>query len=222
LVDDTGFTVRLTLWGNQAESFTVNGSNPVIAFKGVTVSNFNGKSLSAFGGSSYKLNPEIREAFKLRSWFDREGQSGTFQAYVSEFKGNATPRKTLEEAKNEAANMDAAQSLFFEFKGTIIMMPKSENTFYYPACPTPGCNKKVTEGGDGWRCEKCNNTHPGPEYRYIMAVNIADHTGQAWIQAFNESGQIITGRPAGELAQVEWDFLMKCTCMMASDETVYD
>jgi len=47
LVDDSGVATRLTLWGNQAETFAVNGSNPVIACKGVSVSNFGGK-LSPF------------------------------------------------------------------------------------------------------------------------------------------------------------------------------
>lgn len=46
LVDATGFSTRLTLWGAQAESFTMNGSNAVIAFKGVTVSNYGGKFAS--------------------------------------------------------------------------------------------------------------------------------------------------------------------------------
>ncbi|KAG0321102.1 Replication factor A protein 1 [Dissophora globulifera] len=199
LVDSTGFTTRMTLWGNQAETFSVTGSNPVIAFKGATVSNYGGKSLNAFGGSTFKLNPEITEAFKLRAWFDQQGQSATFQAHTSEFKANAAPRMTFEDAKNASANMDPTQQLYFEVKGTIVMMSKSENQFQYPACPTPNCNKKVTEDSGGWRCEKCNQTHPEPEYRYIMGVNVADHSGQSWLQAFNDAGITITGRPAGEL-----------------------
>ncbi|KAF9349825.1 Replication factor A protein 1, partial [Mortierella sp. AD094] len=200
LVDNTGFTTRLTLWGNQAESFAVSGSNPVIAFKGVSVSNYGGKSLNAFGGSTFKLNPEITEAFKLRSWFDQQGQSTNFQSHTSEYSpSNATPRMTFDEFKNASANLDPMQQLYFETKGTVVMMSKTENTFYYPACPTPNCNKKVTEDSNGWRCEKCNLTHPEPEYRYIMGVNIADHTGQNWLQAFNDAGNIITGRPAGDL-----------------------
>ncbi|KAG0365494.1 replication factor-A protein 1 [Gamsiella multidivaricata] len=199
LVDSTGFATRLTLWGNQAESFSVNGSNPVIAFKGVSVSNYGGKSLNAFGGSTYKLNPEITEAFKLRAWFDQQGQSATFQAHASDFKANAAPRMTFDEFKNAAANLEPVQQLYFETKGTIVSMGKAENTFQYPACPMPNCNKKVTQDSNGWRCEKCSQTHPEPEYRYIMGVNVADHTGQNWLQAFNDAGATITGRPAAEL-----------------------
>ncbi|KAG0207898.1 Replication factor A protein 1 [Mortierella sp. GBA30] len=201
LVDATGFTTRLTLWGHQAESFTVSSSNPVIAFKGVSVSNYGGKSLNAFGGSTFKLNPEITEAFKLRAWFDQQGQNVSFQTHTSDFKGaTAAPRMTFDEFKNASANLNPTEQLYFESKGTIVMMSKSDSTFAYPACPTPNCNKKVTEDNGMWRCEKCNQTHDKPEYRYIMGVNVADHTGQNWLQAFNDAGAIITGRPAGDLA----------------------
>ncbi|KAF9288089.1 Replication factor A protein 1 [Mortierella alpina] len=200
LVDATGFSTRLTLWGAQAESFTMNGSNAVIAFKGVTVSNYGGKSLNAFGGSTFKLNPEITEAFKLRAWFDQQGQSLTFQAHASDYKANAAPRMTLDEVKNASANLNPTEQLFFEIKGTIVMMSKSDQTFMYPACPTPNCSKKVTEDSGQWRCEKCNQTHPEPEYRYVMGVNVSDHSGQNWLQAFNDAGVLIAGRPAQELA----------------------
>ncbi|GJJ75651.1 replication factor A1 [Entomortierella parvispora] len=199
LVDDSGVATRLTLWGNQAETFAVSGSNPVIACKGVSVSNFGGKSLNAFGGSSFKLNPEDERAYKLRNWYDQQGQAATFRAHASDFKGNAGPRMTFEEFQTASANLSPSDQLFFETKGTIVMMSKSENTFSYPACPTPGCNKKVIQENNGWRCEKCQQTHSDPEYRYVMGVNVADHTGPNWLQAFNEAGLTITGRPAGEL-----------------------
>ena len=42
LVDKSGFSVRLTLWGKQAEQYNVEDI-PVIAFKGVKVGDFGGK-----------------------------------------------------------------------------------------------------------------------------------------------------------------------------------
>ncbi|KAF9156535.1 Replication factor A protein 1 [Linnemannia schmuckeri] len=199
LIDPSGFTTTVTLWGHQAETFALPAQNSVIAMKGVSVSNYGGKTLNAFGGSSIKINPEIEEAFKLRGWFKQEGSSTHFQAHTSEFKSNSTPRMTFDEVKNASANLDPTQTLYFETKGTIVMMSKSENTFQYPACPTAGCNKKVMEDTNGWRCENCNKTVSEPDYRYIMGVNVSDHTGQEWIQAFNDSGKLITGRPAAEL-----------------------
>lgn len=42
LVDASGMSTRLTLWGATAESFSAGSANPVIAFKGVSVSNYGG------------------------------------------------------------------------------------------------------------------------------------------------------------------------------------
>ena len=41
LVDKSGYSVRLTLWGKQAEQYNSEGT-PVIAFKGVKVGDFGG------------------------------------------------------------------------------------------------------------------------------------------------------------------------------------
>jgi len=43
LVDQSGYSVRLTLWGKQAEQFQASDS-PIVAFKGVKVGDFGGKS----------------------------------------------------------------------------------------------------------------------------------------------------------------------------------
>jgi replication factor A1 len=42
LIDPSGYTTRLTIWGNQAESFELPGQNTVIAVKGASVSNYGG------------------------------------------------------------------------------------------------------------------------------------------------------------------------------------
>ena len=48
LVDRSNSSIRLTLWGKQAETYEGDGSNPVIAFKGVRVSEFQGKTRHCF------------------------------------------------------------------------------------------------------------------------------------------------------------------------------
>ncbi|KAG0276608.1 Replication factor A protein 1 [Linnemannia exigua] len=202
LIDPSGFTTRVTIWGNQAQTFALPGPHTVIALKGASVSNYGGKTLNAFGSTTFKLNPDIPEAFDIRGWYEKHGKDFNFQTHSSDFKPTAeTPRMTFDEVKLAAANLDPSQTLYFEIKGTIVMMSKSENTFQYPACPKAGCNKKVMEDGNSWRCENCNMTVPEPEYRYIMGVNASDHTGQDWIQAFNDAGRVITGRPAEDLVK---------------------
>lgn len=67
LVDQSGQSVRLTLWGKQAESFE-HTNEPVIAFKGVKVGDFGGRSLSMFSSATMSTEPDIPEAHQLRGW----------------------------------------------------------------------------------------------------------------------------------------------------------
>ncbi|CAG8669133.1 1920_t:CDS:2, partial [Paraglomus occultum] len=107
---------------------------------------------------------------------------------------------------------------FFTVKGTIIFI-RSEN-FCYPACPVD--SKKVTEESDKtWRCEKCSKSYDSPDYRYILSIGIADHTGQAWLQAFNDVGIQIMGKTATELhtRKVENETLFSAAMMEANFKT---
>jgi replication factor A1 len=67
LVDRSGQSVRLTLWGKQAETFEAPDA-PVVAFKGVKVGDFGGRSLSMFSNATMVVNPDIQECHELRGW----------------------------------------------------------------------------------------------------------------------------------------------------------
>lgn len=56
LVDRSNSSIRLTLWGKQAEAYEDDGSYPVIAFKGVKIGEFQGEALFYFG-SPTKVDP---------------------------------------------------------------------------------------------------------------------------------------------------------------------
>ncbi|KAK5263123.1 Replication factor A protein 1, partial [Exophiala xenobiotica] len=100
LVDDTGYSVRLTIWGKVASSFDVQPES-VVAFKGVKVSDFGGRSLSLLSSGSVSANPDMPEAHKLKGWFDEQGRSGNFtthanvQGAVSAGGGRNDPFKTI-------------------------------------------------------------------------------------------------------------------------------
>lgn len=167
LVDQSQWSVRLTLWGKQAEAFQSEGY-PVIAFKGVKVGDFGGRSLSMFSSSSMTFNPDIAEAHSLRGWFDAEGTRVNYNTFSSGGMTGATgatsirpeEMKTIGQIKDENIGMSDKQE-YFSTKATISFI--KQETFSYPACPT--CNKKVVEESDGWRCEKCDTVHTKPLHR---------------------------------------------------------
>lgn len=189
LVDKSGSSVRLTLWGNQAENFSPEEQYPVIAFKGVKVGDFNGsviclcrsepqanfflgRSLGMVSSSIMTQNPDIPESHALRGWYDSGGSDVSFQPQTSTgtYSGgtggggfNRSEIKPLLDMKLEANRIPDSDEkpLFFSTRATVMHI-RGDN-IAYAACET--CNKKVIEEGAGWKCEKCDKTWPQPCYR---------------------------------------------------------
>lgn len=203
LVDESHFSVRCTIWGQTANNFSAQPES-VVALKGVKVSDFGGRSLSLLSSGSMSVDPDIQEAHRLKGWYDSQGRGTNFASHNMSSVGAATGRtdqtKTISQVKDEQLGMENTD--YFTLKGTIVYI--KQNTFAYPACSSEGCNKKVIENGDGtWQCEKCDVAHPRPQYRYIMSVNVNDHTGELWLSCFDEVGRIVMGRSADELMEIK-------------------
>lgn len=204
LMDTSGKMVTATLWGDEAERF--DGSRqPVVAIKGARVSDFGGRSLSVLTSSTVVVNPDSPEAFKLRGWFDSEGQllEGTS---ISDLRGGPTAGgntnwKTLYEAKSENLGQgDKAD--YFSCVATVVFLRK-ENCIYQ-ACPSQDCNKKVIDQQNGlYRCEKCDREFPNFKYRMILSVNIADCQENQWVTCFQESAEVILGQNAAFLGELK-------------------
>ncbi|KAL8795017.1 MAG: hypothetical protein Q9195_002465 [Heterodermia aff. obscurata] len=206
LVDNTGYSVRLTIWGNTATNFDVMPDS-VVAFKGVKVSDFNGRSLSLLSSGSMSIDPDIDDAHKLKGWYDAQGRNDTFTSHagmgggMTAAGGRGDPLKTILQIKEENLGM-AETTDYFTTKATIVYV-KQDNVSY-PACLSEGCNKKVLETDIGqWRCERCDKTHPRPEHRYIMSINVSDHTGQIWLSCFDDVGRMIMGMSADQLMELK-------------------
>ncbi|KKA31158.1 hypothetical protein TD95_005330, partial [Thielaviopsis punctulata] len=199
IVDDTNYSVRVTVWGKTANTFD-GCPEQVVAFKGVKVSDFGGKSLSLLSSGSMVLDPDHESAHRLKGWYDAQGRTDSFLTHNNMASaGAATGRvqvlKLISQIKEE--NLGMEQDDYFDVRGTVVFI-RQEN-FAYPACPTERCNKKVIMDGDSWRCEKCNMSHDRPQFRYIMSINVSDHTGQLWLSCFDDVGRVVMGMSGDEL-----------------------
>ncbi|RKF65438.1 Replication factor A protein 1 [Erysiphe neolycopersici] len=201
IVDDTGYSVRVTIWGKTALAFDANPES-ILALKGCKVSDFGGRSLSLLSSGSLTIDPDIAEAHKLRGWYDSQGRQEEFSSHTSMagagvLGGRSDVTKTIAQVREENLGMSENND-YFSTKATIVYI-KQENPAY-PACLSESCNKKLTDMGDGtWRCEKCDISHPRPEYRYILSLNVNDHTGQLWLSCFNDVGRMVMGMDANKL-----------------------
>ncbi|KAK2492948.1 hypothetical protein MC885_014553 [Smutsia gigantea] len=188
----------------QADRF--DGSRqPVMAIKGARVSDFGGRSLSVLSSSMIIVNPDIPEAYKLRGWFDSEGQA-LDGVSISDLKsggtgGSNTNWKTLYEVKSENLGQgDKAD--YFSSVATVVYLRK-ENCMYL-ACPSQDCNKKVIDQQNGlYRCEKCDREFPNFKYRMVLSVNIADFQENQWVTCFQESAEAILGQSTAYLGELK-------------------
>jgi len=150
------------------------------------------------------LNPDISQAHSLRGWYDQDGKNTTYQAHQSSGGGGAvggtgfvrSEIRSLADVKSSELGVGERMD-YFSTRATVVFM--KPDSMWYPACQKPDCNKKVTEDGNSWRCEKCNQSWPQPQYRYIMSMACSDWSDQAWLQGFNDVGEAIFKRKADDL-----------------------
>ena len=208
LVDETATEVGLTLWGTLAETFDPS-NNPVVAVKGVKVSDYNGVSLSALSSSVVQVNPDLAQAHKLKGWFESEGSTMETSSLTQaggagkSGAGMASNLKTLGEVKSEQLGMDASgKPEFYSTSGYITMFMKDKALYQGCTRVNDGkpCNKKVQDQGNGeFRCEKCNVTNNDFNWRLIVNLSLTDETEQQWATCFQEQAEQMLGISAQEL-----------------------
>ncbi|KAF5098687.1 hypothetical protein D0Z00_001940 [Geotrichum galactomycetum] len=199
IVDDTGFSIRATLWGEKATEFNTKPAT-VIAIKGAKINDFNGRSLSLLNSSSLIISPDIPESHLMSGWYDSNGKGQSFQSQVDNRAKKEEPKRiTLETVLLENLG-HSDEPDYFSVKAMAAVISQN-GTLYYPSCPD--CRKKLVQMPDtNWRCERCNKMFEKPFYRYVLSVCLNDETEQIWASAFEDSGNMIVGVTANELAEL--------------------
>ncbi|KAH7119036.1 replication protein-like protein A 70 kDa DNA-binding subunit [Dendryphion nanum] len=209
IADETQTSVKLTIWGNSAQSFDAPLES-VIAFKGVKVSDFGGRSLSLLASGSMAIEPDVEEVHKLRGWYDGVGSNVQFSTHQNLSRGTGGQKqdsKLISKIVEEESYLQD-DPVYFDLKASVIFV-KSQ-PIAYPACQTENCNKKVIDENPGeWWCEKCQKKWPKPKYRYVLSANVADHTGTLWLSCFDDAGQKIVGMEADRMMEFQDEDDMK-------------
>ena len=209
LVDKSLTEVGLTLWGTTAEKFSGEG-NPVVAFKGVKVSDYNGVSLSTLNSSVVQINPDLPQCHDLRGWYDSEGSSAATSSLTqsgprSGEMGGSSANKSFGEVKKENLGMNSDKAEYYSNFAYVSLIPKDKAL--YQACANmrenKSCNKKVQDQGDGtYRCEKCNNSNPTFNWRLILNMSMADATENQWVNCFQEQAEAMLGMNSEDLGNL--------------------
>lgn len=216
LKDMSGRSVEITLWGNfcstegqQLQGMCDSGIYPVLAIKAGRVSDFSGKSVGTISSSQLFINPDFPEVHRLKEWYSNEGKNVASLSISrdSSSMGRTDIRKTVSQIKDEGLGR-AEKPDWITVKATVTFI-KVDN-FCYTACPLMvgdrQCNKKVNNNGDGtWRCDRCDQSFPECDYRYLLQFQIQDHTGMTWVTAFQECGEEIMGVSAKGLYLLKYE-----------------
>jgi replication factor A1 len=231
IADDSLTEIKLTLWGEKAESESYNWhEHPVVGFKGVKISDYGGKSLGAMNSTNIVVEPDAPEAIQLFEWMKKmvtehgslpQGQSLSSGGGSNRSEDVLEERKPVSAIKQEQLGQLGEKPDWSSMKVNILYIPtnKNDGKIWYDACPNGECKKKVTEEmGGGWRCEKCNQVFNHCRARYIFSANLGDCSGADWFSFFDDTATLVMGKSADELKQVHEanieeynDFIMRQT-----------
>ncbi|KAI2807224.1 60S acidic ribosomal protein P1 [Blomia tropicalis] len=201
LVDKSLVEVELTLWNESANDFE-GEVGQIVAFKGVSVGEFQGRNLSAYSSTLIQLDPDIPETSVIRSWYNSEGGNQTFVSLARPKTEQAgLTQDTRYTCQLNMKNLNQ-QNQYFGIVGIIHTTNRATNQLY-KACSNSNCVKKVTEQNDGYyNCPKCEKTSPNFVWNLMLSFQLTDATGGCWISLFKDQAETILGKTTNELAEL--------------------
>lgn len=216
LEDDSGAEVRLTVWGETAQTAQRKfADTPIVAFKRARVSDYGGRTLS---GTVFSVNPNISQVNGLRQWWTTHGNNTQTRSLSSAVGGSRGPdpfpqRKDVSSIKAEGLGHGEKPD-WLTFKATITFLKKDkqggDEGVWYTACADaedPCRNMyKATQTSDGnWYCDKCQKTYDTCVRRFIFSGTVADDTCTSWVSVFNEQAEQLFNNDI----EAQADFLYK-------------
>lgn len=146
IADETG-QMRITTWHEQTDYLSKFETNDVVKIVGAYARENNGQiEVHLNSSSKIEINPE--------------GVEVNVQAPAEVASAPVDPtRKKISDLEANDQNI--------EILGTIV---QAFDPRFYPICPQ--CNKKVTQGGDGYTCREHGNVEPN--YGYVFNIVVDD------------------------------------------------
>ena len=136
------------MWGERAEKELARYDQaPVIAFKGVKLGDYGGRSIGTYGSSTIVANPEVPETMKLRMWYDNGGQSASVTS-LSSSGGGGGFRNEIQPV-SDIVDLNLGHGEKPDYIDVIAMSAhiRKDKPCWYCACPNQRdgrqCNKKV-------------------------------------------------------------------------------
>lgn len=200
IVDMSRHTISVTIWGDQAESFS-GLMDDIFVTKAARVGTYGGRSASA--GDCFFINPDIPECRKLKNWYQSLLDKNFTALTQSQESGGSSDQwryigDCLDiEKTRELIRLDQQSALYSKTRATIFSVGKNP---VYKCCPQEGCGKKLMDTQNGeLKCEKCQQTYSNYKYRYKTDIEVGDVSGSCWTTLWDEKAENLFGMKAEEL-----------------------
>ena len=215
IVDDSGSSINVTLWGEKAEMDADSfANNPTVLFKGTRLSDYGGRSISTTFSTVMMLNSDLPEATNLKAWWESQGSTQVFTPLSEARSGAGTDRSGIEWRKTvnaiKAENMGSVDDgkggmkpSYINTKAFVTFLKKER--WCYPSDPV-SMKKLIEPGYEGgkWRNEQEDKEYDEPCWRYLLYMQVADHTGAQWCNAFGDKAlPVFNGMSANDLKKLE-------------------
>jgi replication factor A1 len=203
-VADKSASIELTLWGDQAKSWSIP-TGTVVAVRQVRTGSFDGVTLGSTFQTTFDVNPNLPSVRELHDWFATTGgndvaslsNQGTFGGGI-ESSESYRGRKMFDDITAEGLGR-GPKADFIDVRCVPVYV--KQDAQYYDACPT--CNRKVqpkNANNDQMQCEKCDKMVV-PTQRYMISLQASDNVSQVWLTLFNEAGIEFYGMTADKLKE---------------------
>ena len=222
--DESGRSIRCTLWGEQA--FTPDAqfdNNPIVLVTKAKIGDYGGRTLSgAFSGGALEFNPSFApEMNEVKNWLTSGGAENCISLSTAGGMSGGGGGDSVEKRRlmadidndnlGESGVTDAqgrVKADFINVKAYVTFVKSEEGKYCYPA--DPETRKKLTfdqsAGPNGmWRNEGTGKEYESPDWSYVLSCKIEDYTGGKYVTAFNKDtqAQALVGYTANELKAME-------------------
>lgn len=201
--DEGNVSIGLTLWGNTCEAHDYQ-MGQICAFKSCRVSEYQGKSLNASSDTCDILfnvkHPRFLDLQKYQKGTTASKMKQEMRSLGTGDMGGApsnTPTLLIEELTkfcSEDSEVLSGKPFYANLHCDIawIFTPQDPTrNMFYLACPT--CKKKVTDDGQGYRCENCNKVYEDAVPTYNFSYKVSDCSGTMTLQCLGEAGDKVLG-----------------------------
>ena len=208
VADDTEYKVELAVWKKNAELHFDVGD--ILQVKNATVSEFNGRNISASDSTKITFNPHTRESICLSKW--SANFKGTYKTYApiprekdnSDFfeEINKDNIQKIDEILNRYEKVSGEEtSNFFTIKAMIINLQHSEKNIYQ-GCPVKKCKKKLTEEETGYSCPSCKTIVKIPAYYMTLSIRLKDCSREQWVDLYGAVAESLLGVTAEDYREI--------------------